>query len=76
MCMLLYPNTSPDKTIMDYEVLVGWGKAVPLPPHPVYVPPDIQADEKAKHPDPPSGLPFNAQSIKKSGHKSGELLTQ
>ena len=58
---------------MEYEVQVGWGKAVPLPPNPIYVPPDVQEDEKAKHPDPPSGMPFNAQPInmKKSSQKSG-----
>ena len=46
---------------MEYEVQIGWGKAVPLPPHPIYVPPDMVEEEKAKVPDPPSGLPFNAQ---------------
>ena len=51
---------------MDYEVQVGWGKAVPIPPHPIYVPPDVQEEEKSKVPDPPSGLPFNAQLLKKS----------
>ena len=51
---------------MDYEVQIGWGKAVPIPPHPIYVPPDIQEEEKSKVPDPPSGLPFNAQILKKS----------
>ena len=53
-------------TIMDYEVQIGWGKAVPIPPHPIYVPPDVQEEEKSKVPDPPSGLPFNAQPLKKS----------
>ena len=47
--------------IMDYEIQIGWGKAVPVPPQPVYVPPDDQEDEQAKTLDPPSGLPFNAQ---------------
>ena len=51
---------------MDYEVQIGWGKAVPIPPHPIYVPPDVQEEEKSKVPDPPSGLPFNAQPLKKS----------
>ena len=53
-------------TIMEYEVQIGWGKAVPIPPHPIYVPPDVQEEEKSKVPDPPSGLPFNAQPLKKS----------
>ena len=51
---------------MDYEVQIGWGKAVPIPPHPIYVPPDVQEEEKSKVPDPPSGLPFNAQPLKKA----------
>ena len=51
---------------MDYEIQVGWGKAVPLPPHPIYVPPNMAEEETAKAPDPPSGLPFNAQPRKKS----------
>ncbi len=48
---------------MDYEIQIGWGKAVRVPPQPVYVPPDKQEEENAKIPDPPSGLPFNAQAI-------------
>ena len=51
---------------MEYEVQVGWGKCVPLPPHPIYVAPDVQEEESTKVPDPPSGLPFNAQQRKKS----------
>ena len=58
---------------MDYEVQVGWGKAVPLPPHPIYVPPDVEEEQKAKVPDPPSGLPFNAQLIRPP--KEGEELS-
>ena len=46
---------------MDYEIQIGWGKAVRVPPQPVYVAPDEKEDEKAKTLDPPSGLPFNAQ---------------
>ena len=37
---------------------LGWGKAVPIPPHPIYIPPEMQ---EANKPPPPSGLPFNAQ---------------
>ena len=59
---------------MDYEVQVGWGKAVPIPPHPIYVPPDVQEEEKSKVPDPPSGLPFNAQLLKKSTTTSAGLI--
>ena len=61
-------------TIMEYEVQVGWGKAVPLPPHPIYVPPNVKEEENAKIPDPPSGLPFNAQSRKKGGGGGGGIM--
>lgn len=50
--------------------MVGWGKAVPLPPNPIYVPPDMEEEEKSKVPDPPSGFPFNAQSTRRK-HGSG-----
>ena len=51
---------------MAYEVQIGWGKSVPLPPHPIYTPPDMEEEKASKVPDPPSGLPFNAQARKKS----------
>lgn len=46
------------KEIMGYEMKLGWGKAVPIPPQPVFIPAAL-----AQHtmPPPPSGLPFNAQ---------------
>ena len=57
---------------MAYDVQIGWGKAVPLPPHPIYTPPDVEEEKSHKVPDPPSGLPFNAQARKKpSGSKYG-----
>lgn len=37
---------------------LGWGKSVPIPPQPVYVPPEMI---EAQKPPPQSGLPFNAQ---------------
>lgn len=43
---------------MSYEMKLGWGKSVPIPPHPIYIPPEMQEDTT---PPPPSGLPFNAQ---------------
>lgn len=46
------------KEIMGYEMKLGWGKAVPIPPHPVYLPPKLM---ELTMPPPPSGLPFNAQ---------------
>ena len=41
---------------------LGWGKSVTIPPHPIYIPPEMQEDTT---PPPPSGLPFNAQTDKK-----------
>lgn len=61
-------------TIMGYDVQIGWGKSVPLPPHPIYTPPDMEEEKSSKVPDPPSGLPFNAQARKKSaGSKYGNV---
>ena len=41
---------------------LGWGKAVPIPAHPIYIPPALA---ELTQPPPPSGLPFNAQVSKK-----------
>lgn len=49
---------SKGKEVMSYEMKLGWGKSVPIPPHPIYIPPEMQEDTT---PPPPSGLPFNAQ---------------
>ncbi|VVC92624.1 unnamed protein product [Leptidea sinapis] len=46
------------KEIMNYEMKLGWGKAVLIPPVPIYIPPALQ---RPCDPPPPSGLPFNAQ---------------
>uniref|UniRef100_UPI00398EDA55 U2 snRNP-associated SURP motif-containing protein-like n=1 Tax=Pristiophorus japonicus TaxID=55135 RepID=UPI00398EDA55 len=46
------------KFIMGYEMKLGWGKAVPTPPYPIYIPPAMM---ELTLPPPPSGLPFNAQ---------------
>ncbi|KAK4336982.1 hypothetical protein RND71_044172 [Anisodus tanguticus] len=46
------------KEIMGYDMKLGWGKTVPIPPHPVYIPPKLR---ELTMPPPPSGLPFNAQ---------------
>ena len=43
---------------MTFEMKLGWGKPVPIPPHPVYIP---QSLAELTVPPPPSGLPFNAQ---------------
>lgn len=53
-------------TILGYEVEIGWGKAVPLPPTPFYVAPDHSEEKTSFIPDPPSGIPFNAQSLRRS----------
>lgn len=37
---------------------LGWGKAVPIPGHPIYIPPKLL---ELTMPPPMSGLPFNAQ---------------
>ena len=50
---------------MGYKIQIGWGKSVALPPNPIYVAPDQKEEEAAKLPDPPSGLPFNAQQSSK-----------
>lgn len=44
--------------IMNFEMKLGWGKGVPIPPHPIYIPPSMMEHTL---PPPPSGLPFNAQ---------------
>uniref|UniRef100_M3ZK82 U2 snRNP-associated SURP motif-containing protein n=1 Tax=Xiphophorus maculatus TaxID=8083 RepID=M3ZK82_XIPMA len=47
-----------NKMIMNFEMKLGWGKGVPIPPHPIYIPPSMMEHTL---PPPPSGLPFNAQ---------------
>lgn len=46
------------KTVMGFEMKLGWGKAVRIPPQPLYTPVGVL---KPTAPPPPSGLPFNAQ---------------
>lgn len=41
--------------IMSFEMKLGWGKAVPIPPHPIYIPPSMMEHTL---PPPPSGLPL------------------
>lgn len=60
---------------MEYEIQIGWGKSVRVPPQPVYVPPDEKEDEEAKTLDPPSGLPFNAQPKKPLSKSSEDIDT-
>ncbi|MFT7814578.1 hypothetical protein Z043-122684 [Arapaima gigas] len=44
--------------VMGFEMKLGWGKAVRIPPQPLYTPIGVL---KKCTPPPPSGLPFNAQ---------------
>lgn len=52
-------NNMQGKDIANYEQKLGWGKAVPIPPHPVYIPPALA---ELTMPPPASGLAFNAQA--------------
>jgi U2-associated protein SR140 len=52
--------------IMDYEMKLGWGKSVPIPAYPIYIPASLA---KMTMPPPPSGLPFNAQPSKHDHNK-------
>lgn len=45
------------KDILSFEMKLGWGKALPIPSRPIYIPPALL--EKTL-PPPPTGLPFNA----------------
>lgn len=55
---------------MQYEMKLGWGKSVPIPPYPIYIPPALM---EITQPPPPSGLPFNAQPHRRDRHKVHEL---
>jgi len=55
------------KYVMDFEMKIGWGKAVPIPPQPIYIHP---SQARIVRPPKQSGLPFNCQisyKIRKSG---------
>jgi U2-associated protein SR140 len=53
---------------------LGWGKSVPIPPHPIYIPPSMM---ELTMPPPPSGLPFNAQADEHDKEKVSRInLTQ
>ncbi|XP_066904192.1 U2 snRNP-associated SURP motif-containing protein-like [Halyomorpha halys] len=54
------------KDILGYEMKLGWGKGVPIPPFPIYIPPALLS---LAQPPPPSGLPFNAQPHPKDRNK-------
>lgn len=55
------------KYVMDFEMKIGWGKAVPIPPQPIYIHP---SQSQAVRPPKQSGLPFNCQlpyKLRKAG---------
>ncbi|XP_068968246.1 U2 snRNP-associated SURP motif-containing protein [Bombus flavifrons] len=54
------------RDIMQYEMKLGWGKSVPIPPYPIYIPPALM---EITQPPPPSGLPFSAQPHRRDRHK-------
>ncbi|XP_045135170.1 U2 snRNP-associated SURP motif-containing protein-like isoform X3 [Portunus trituberculatus] len=58
------------KDIDGFEMKLGWGKAVPIPLHPIYIPPALV---ELTLPPPPSGLPFNAQPDKRDKDKNWKL---
>lgn len=58
------------RDIMQYEMKLGWGKSVPIPPYPIYIPPALM---EITQPPPPSGLPFNAQPHRRDRHKVYEM---
>ncbi|KAJ1530303.1 hypothetical protein ONE63_005222 [Megalurothrips usitatus] len=58
------------KDVMQYEMKLGWGKGVPIPPHPIYIPPAML---QLTLPPPQSGLPFNAQPSRRDKDKVPRL---
>lgn len=48
------------RNVKDFDMRLGWGKAVPIPPNPIYIPPVLR---ELTFPPPESGLPFNAQVV-------------
>ena len=51
------------RDVQGFEMKMGWGKPVPIPLHPIYVPPALL---KLTMPPAPSGLPFNSQPERKA----------
>lgn len=58
------------KDVMQYEMKLGWGKGVPIPAHPIYIPPAML---QLTLPPPHSGLPFNAQPSRRDRDKVPKL---
>ncbi|KAL4220667.1 U2 snRNP-associated SURP domain-containing protein [Mactra antiquata] len=58
------------REISGFEMKLGWGKPVPIPPHPIYIP---SALAELTQPPPPSGLPFNAQPKSRRDGRSSSI---
>lgn len=58
------------KDVMQYEMKLGWGKGVPIPAHPIYIPPAML---QLTLPPPQSGLPFNAQPSRRDKDRVPKL---
>ena len=56
------------KNIEGFEMRLGWGKPVPIPIQPIYIPSALM---KYTTPPPPSGLPFNCQPHQRDRDKFG-----
>ena len=56
------------KNIDGHEMRLGWGKPVPIPLQPIYIPPALLS---LTTPPPPSGLPFNCQPDPRDKDKWG-----
>lgn len=57
-----YNKTFLGREVFHYEMKLGWGKCVPIPSYPIYIPPALL---ELSQPPPPSGLPFNAQQTRR-----------
>ena len=68
--MCSYLSLLVGKDVRGFEMKMGWGKAVPIPPHPVYIPRQLV---ELTLPPPPSGMPFNAQP-QQNRHSRAEKL--
>ena len=56
------------RNIDGFEMRLGWGKPVPIPLQPIYIPPALLT---LTTPPPPSGLPFNCQPESRDKDKWG-----
>ena len=64
--------TPPGKDVEGFEMKIGWGKPIAIPPQPVYIPPSML---ELSLPPPPSGMPFNAQIRRgRRSHSSDEKV--